>query len=39
MGLIAGRFAPDRLYEVPVRLKVRDQPLPEDEVKPLHLHI
>jgi len=35
MGLIAG---PGRLYEVPVRLKLRDRPLSEDELKPLHLH-
>ncbi len=30
------RFAPGRLYDVPVRLGWRDRPLSEDELNPLH---
>ena len=30
------RFAPGRLYDGPVRLKLRDRPLSEDELNPLH---
>jgi len=30
------RFAPGRLYDVPVRLGWRDRPLPESELNPLH---
>lgn len=30
------RFAPGRLYEVPLKLGLRDRPLPEDELNPLH---
>jgi oxazoline/thiazoline synthase len=30
------RFAAGRLYDVPVRLSLRDQPLSEDELNPLH---
>jgi oxazoline/thiazoline synthase len=30
------RFAPGRLYDVPVKLGLRDQPLSEDELNPFH---
>jgi oxazoline/thiazoline synthase len=30
------RFAPGRLYDVPVKLGWRDRPLPENELNPLH---
>jgi oxazoline/thiazoline synthase len=30
------RFAPGRLYDVPVRLRLRDRPLLENELNPLH---
>jgi ribosomal protein S12 methylthiotransferase accessory factor len=30
------RFAPGRLYDVPVKLGLRDRPLPENELNPLH---
>ena len=30
------RFAPGRLYDVPVKLGWRDRPLPETELNPLH---
>jgi oxazoline/thiazoline synthase len=32
------RFAPGRLYDVPTKLGLRDRPLPEDEVNPIHPH-
>jgi oxazoline/thiazoline synthase len=32
------RFAPGRLYDVPVKLGLRDRPLAEDELNPLHPH-
>jgi ribosomal protein S12 methylthiotransferase accessory factor len=32
------RFAPGRLYDVPVRLGLRDQPLKETELNPIHPH-
>jgi bacteriocin biosynthesis cyclodehydratase domain-containing protein len=32
------RFAPGRLYDVPVRLGLRDRPLSENELNPLHPH-
>ena len=32
------RFGPGRLYEVPVRLGLRDQPLKESELNPIHPH-
>jgi ribosomal protein S12 methylthiotransferase accessory factor len=32
------RFAPGRLYDVPVKLGMRDRPLLEDELNPLHPH-
>jgi ribosomal protein S12 methylthiotransferase accessory factor len=32
------RFAPGRLYDVPVKLGLRDRPLPESELNPLHPH-
>jgi ribosomal protein S12 methylthiotransferase accessory factor len=32
------RFAPGRLYDVPVKLGLRDRPLPEDELNPAHPH-
>jgi oxazoline/thiazoline synthase len=32
------RFAPGRLYDVPVKLGWRDGPLPEDELNPIHPH-
>jgi ribosomal protein S12 methylthiotransferase accessory factor len=30
------RFAPGRLYDVPVKLGLRDRPIPENELNPLH---
>jgi oxazoline/thiazoline synthase len=30
------RFAPGRLYDVPVKLGLRDRPLAEDELNPFH---
>jgi bacteriocin biosynthesis cyclodehydratase domain-containing protein len=30
------RFAPGRLYDVPVKLRLRDRPLSEDQLNPLH---
>jgi oxazoline/thiazoline synthase len=30
------RFAPGRLYEVPIKLGLRDRPILEDELNPLH---
>jgi oxazoline/thiazoline synthase len=32
------RFAPGRLYDVPVKLGWRDRPLPENDLNPLHPH-
>jgi ribosomal protein S12 methylthiotransferase accessory factor len=32
------RFAPGRLYDVPVRLGLRDRPLAETELNPVHPH-
>ena len=32
------RFAPGRLYDVPVKLGLRDRPLKEDELNPAHPH-
>ncbi len=32
------RFAPGRLYDVPVKLGWRDRPLPESEINPIHPH-
>ena len=32
------RFAPGRLYDVPVKLGWRDRPLPENELNPIHPH-
>jgi ribosomal protein S12 methylthiotransferase accessory factor len=32
------RFAPGRLYDVPVKLGWRDRPMPEDELNPIHPH-
>jgi oxazoline/thiazoline synthase len=32
------RFAPGRLYNVPVKLGLRDSPLSEDELNPIHPH-
>ncbi len=32
------RFAPGRLYDVPVKLGLRAQPLAESELNPLHPH-
>jgi ribosomal protein S12 methylthiotransferase accessory factor len=32
------RFAPGRLYDVPVRLGLRERPLAEDELNPAHPH-
>jgi ribosomal protein S12 methylthiotransferase accessory factor len=32
------RFAPGRLYDVPVKLGLRDRPLTEDELNPFHPH-
>jgi ribosomal protein S12 methylthiotransferase accessory factor len=32
------RFAPGRLYDVPIKLGLRDRPLLEKELNPLHPH-
>jgi bacteriocin biosynthesis cyclodehydratase domain-containing protein len=32
------RFAPGRLYDVPVKLGLRDRPIKEDELNPIHPH-
>jgi oxazoline/thiazoline synthase len=32
------RFAPGRLYDVPVKFGLRDRPLKEDELNPIHPH-
>ncbi len=32
------RFAPGRLYDVPIKLGLRDRPLHEDELNPIHPH-
>jgi oxazoline/thiazoline synthase len=32
------RFAPGRLYDVPIKLGLRDRPLSESELNPLHPH-
>jgi oxazoline/thiazoline synthase len=32
------RFAPGRLYDVPVKLGWRDRPIPESELNPVHPH-
>ena len=32
------RFAPGRLYDVPVKLGLRDQPISESELNPIHPH-
>jgi oxazoline/thiazoline synthase len=32
------RFAPGRLYDVPVKLGLRDRPMPESELNPIHPH-
>ena len=32
------RFAPGRLYDVPVKLGLRDRPLTENELNPIHPH-
>jgi len=32
------RFAPGRLYDVPVKLRWRDQPISETELNPIHPH-
>jgi len=32
------RFGPGRLYDVPVKLGLRDRPLPENELNPIHPH-
>jgi oxazoline/thiazoline synthase len=32
------RFAPGRLYDVPVKLGLRDKPILESELNPLHPH-
>jgi bacteriocin biosynthesis cyclodehydratase domain-containing protein len=32
------RFAPGRLYDVPVKLGWRDRPVPESELNPIHPH-
>jgi ribosomal protein S12 methylthiotransferase accessory factor len=32
------RFAPGRLYDVPVKLGLRDWPVPEDELNQIHPH-
>jgi ribosomal protein S12 methylthiotransferase accessory factor len=32
------RFAAGRLYDVPVKLGLRDRPLSEDDLNPLHPH-
>ncbi|WP_091686640.1 TOMM precursor leader peptide-binding protein [Methylocapsa palsarum] len=32
------RFAPGRLYDVPIKLGLRDRPILEDELNPIHPH-
>jgi oxazoline/thiazoline synthase len=32
------RFGPGRLYDVPIKLGLRDRPTPEDELNPVHPH-
>jgi ribosomal protein S12 methylthiotransferase accessory factor len=32
------RFAPGRLYDVPVKFGLRDRPLKENELNPIHPH-
>jgi ribosomal protein S12 methylthiotransferase accessory factor len=32
------RFAPGRLYDVPVKLGLQDRPLAENELNPIHPH-
>jgi bacteriocin biosynthesis cyclodehydratase domain-containing protein len=32
------RFGPGRLYDVPIKLGLRDTPIPESELNPLHPH-
>ncbi len=32
------RFAPGRLYDVPIKLGLRDRPVPEAELNPIHPH-
>jgi oxazoline/thiazoline synthase len=32
------RFGPGRLYDVPIKLGLRDRPMPEDELNPIHPH-
>jgi bacteriocin biosynthesis cyclodehydratase domain-containing protein len=32
------RFAPGRLYDVPIKLGLLDRPVPEDELNPIHPH-
>jgi oxazoline/thiazoline synthase len=32
------RFAPGRLYDVPIKLGLRDRPLPESDLNPIHPH-
>ncbi len=32
------RFAPGRLYDIPVKLGLRERPLPEAELNPIHPH-
>jgi ribosomal protein S12 methylthiotransferase accessory factor len=32
------RFRPGRLYDVPIKLGLRDRPLPESELNPIHPH-
>ena len=32
------RFAPGRLYDVPVKLGLRDHPIAESDLNPIHPH-
>jgi oxazoline/thiazoline synthase len=32
------RFGPGRLYDIPIKLGLRDRPLPESELNPIHPH-
>jgi ribosomal protein S12 methylthiotransferase accessory factor len=32
------RFAPGRLYDVPIKLGLRDWPMPEEELNKIHPH-
>jgi ribosomal protein S12 methylthiotransferase accessory factor len=32
------RFAPGRLYDVPVKLGLRDRPIAESDLNPIHPH-